>query len=369
MNPLSCFTIILACCIIATVVASDFSGRRNPSGNRPHSTRSNPSDDQDDYYRLLGVEKTSTSRQITSAYRKKAVSMHPDKGGDAEQFKKLVEAYEVLSDESKRRTYDRFGKTGTHSASTNTRYDEAEAFRDLFRGFSGFGVQMPVLYNMELSLEDIFSGKDIVVTIFKSQVTVRVTPGMVEGTQLGADVGGRQVVFVLQQRRHPVFTRKRHDLLMKLKVSLADALLGFERSITHLDGSQVTVCSPQGRVTGKNDVFALEGLGMPFPDDRLGRRGDLFVLVEVEMPEKVQLTAEDRAVLQRIFGPQSHPLSSPGAGRRKAVLRPADIRKFGRGGRSGDQTYSSDFGFDFDSTDVDDEGDKGFTSFSSFFFR
>lgn len=363
MNPFRYFTIILACCLI-TALASEFSGRR---GNRPHSTRFNPPDDQEDYYRILGVEKTSTSRQITSAYRKKAISMHPDKGGDAEQFKKLVEAYEILSDESKRQAYDRFGKTGMHGS--NVRNEETEAFRDLFRGFGGFGVQMPVLYNMELSLEDIFNGKDIVVTIFKSQVTVRVTPGMLEGTQLGADVGGRQVIFVLQQRRHSYFTRKRHDLLIKLKVPLADALLGFERTINHLDGSHVTVSSPQGRVTGKNDVFVLEGLGMPYPEDRLGRRGDLFVLVEVEMPETVQFTAEDRAVLRRIFGAQTNPPLPSGSSHRKAILKPADIRKFGRGGRSGSQAYSADFGFDFDSKDNDDEGDRGFAPFSSFFFR
>lgn len=52
---------------------------------------------------MLGVPKTSTITEIKKAYRRLVVKMHPDKGGDEAQFKKLQEAYEVLSDPTKRK--------------------------------------------------------------------------------------------------------------------------------------------------------------------------------------------------------------------------------------------------------------------------
>lgn len=65
-----------------------------------------------DYYDILGVPKTASSEEIKKAYRKKSLKCHPDKA-DCEEaepaFKKLSQAYTILSDEGKRRQYDRFG--------------------------------------------------------------------------------------------------------------------------------------------------------------------------------------------------------------------------------------------------------------------
>ncbi len=69
----------------------------------------------EDYYKLLGVEKTATEHEIKKAFRRLALQYHPDKNKDEgaeEQFKRIVEAYEVLSDESQRKKYDKFGHTG-----------------------------------------------------------------------------------------------------------------------------------------------------------------------------------------------------------------------------------------------------------------
>lgn len=59
-----------------------------------------------DYYKILGVDKTASQEDIKKAYRKLAIKHHPDKGGDAETFKKISEAYDVLGDPVKREEYD-----------------------------------------------------------------------------------------------------------------------------------------------------------------------------------------------------------------------------------------------------------------------
>lgn len=101
-----------------------------------------------DYYEVLGVERNAGSQEIKSAYRKLAVSYHPDKNpGDAEaeeRFKEAAEAYAVLSDDDKRARYDRFGHAGVQGAAGAGGFDPtifadfSDILGDLF-GFGGFG--------------------------------------------------------------------------------------------------------------------------------------------------------------------------------------------------------------------------------------
>ncbi|XP_029967563.1 dnaJ homolog subfamily B member 2 isoform X2 [Salarias fasciatus] len=77
-----------------------------------------------DYYNVLGVSRTATQDDIKKAYRKLALKWHPDKNPDNKEeaerkFKELAEAYEVLSDKSKRDEYDRFGNDRTRQTGTS----------------------------------------------------------------------------------------------------------------------------------------------------------------------------------------------------------------------------------------------------------
>merc|ERR1711990_1248619 len=109
-----------------------------------------------------GVEQTATQDEIKKAYRKKAIKLHPDKGGDPEQFKELSVAYETLSDPEKRETYDTYGEEGMNG----NQGGQGDIF-DILRGqgMGRGGQQKKVkkkskskLVEMSVTLEDVYQG-------------------------------------------------------------------------------------------------------------------------------------------------------------------------------------------------------------------
>jgi molecular chaperone DnaJ len=110
-----------------------------------------------DYYEVLGVDKNATEDEIKRSYRRLALKYHPDRNPEnhkeaEEKFKEICEAYEVLSDPQKRKTYDQFGFEGLRGAfkgaggfdwSDFTHYGDLEdIFGDFSDIFSGFGIDL-----------------------------------------------------------------------------------------------------------------------------------------------------------------------------------------------------------------------------------
>ncbi len=113
---------------------------------------------QKDYYKILGIEKAASQDEIKAAFRRLAMEHHPDRGGNAEKFKEINEAYQVLSNPEKRSQYDQFGTTYEGMAGGPFRWEDVsqnfsaqggpasgwedlgDIFGDFFGGgFSGFG--------------------------------------------------------------------------------------------------------------------------------------------------------------------------------------------------------------------------------------
>ena len=91
-----------------------------------------------DYYHILGVNKNANKNEIKKAYRKLAVRYHPDKNpGGEEKFKEVAEAYEVLSNETKRQQYDRGGISGLEGMQ-GVRINPHDIFRHFFNGQDPF---------------------------------------------------------------------------------------------------------------------------------------------------------------------------------------------------------------------------------------
>ena len=124
-----------------------------------------------EYYDTLGVSKSASHDEIKKAYRKLAMKHHPDKGGNEDRFKEITEAFEVLSDEKKRRHYDQFGKAPGQQHDHHPFGGFGDPF-DIFESFFGGhprqqqhqqrGVRrQDTTVDYSVSIEDAFIGKTV----------------------------------------------------------------------------------------------------------------------------------------------------------------------------------------------------------------
>ncbi|MES0488822.1 MAG: molecular chaperone DnaJ [Leptospirales bacterium] len=152
--------------------------------------------DKRDYYEILGVSRSATLEEVKKAYRKLALKFHPDKNkgdqGAEDKFKEATEAYEVLRDEKKRQLYDQYGHAGVSSSGGGDGFGQGaysdfsdifqgstfeDLFENIFSGMGGFGGRgggggrggarrgSDLRYNLEISLADVYHGKEVKIQI------------------------------------------------------------------------------------------------------------------------------------------------------------------------------------------------------------
>lgn len=117
-----------------------------------------------DFYEILGVAKNATTEQISKSYRRLALKYHPDRNKDNEEasakFKSIAEAYEVLSDEKKRREYDHFGSVGNDSRFHQVHINPFDMFGDIFGDpFSkGPAKGQDIYKELHITLQEAYTG-------------------------------------------------------------------------------------------------------------------------------------------------------------------------------------------------------------------
>jgi molecular chaperone DnaJ len=260
---------------------------------------------QRDYYEILGVERTIDAAGLKSAYRKLAMTHHPDRNGGSEEslakFKEISEAYTVLSDDQKRAAYDRFGHAGVNGGAgggdpfgrgggqgfhdINDIFSQVfgDAFGDAFGGRGGRQQQggprrgSDLRYDLEITLEQAYKGAEVEISV-PTTMTCEVCDGS------GAKAGTKPTICSTCGGAG--------------RVRQANGFFQVERTCPRCGGSGEMIADPCGTCHGHGQVRKNRQLSLKIPagvDDgsrirlsgegeagqRGGPRGDLYVFLSV----------------------------------------------------------------------------------------
>ncbi|KAJ2922882.1 hypothetical protein H1R20_g14248, partial [Candolleomyces eurysporus] len=116
------------------------------------------------------------------------------------------------------------------------------------------------------------------------------------------------VTFVVKAQKHESFERMENDLITHVTITLSEALLGFSRILLkHLDGRGIKVSSPPGKAIKPQETIVLKGEGMPIYK-RPDQKGDLYVILDLEMPDDQWLKSVDLKALESLLPPKKKDL-------------------------------------------------------------
>ena len=295
-----------------------------------------------DYYKVLGVQESSNQDDIKKAYRKLSLKHHPDRGGDAEQFKKINEAYSVLGDKEKRRMYKMQNSNPFAQMGGGVPGDMDPIFKMFFGGgfpggipgipggMSGMPPGMsgipgmphvqifrngqrvnmntlqkpsPIIKTITISLEQSYTGltyplqveRWIMINnekrIEREKVYVKINKGIdsgeiimikEKGNMINERLKGDIKLFVKVENKTDM---KRDGLNLKYKkeITLKQSLTGFKFDIKHINGKTYTINNEGGNIIPSNYVKEINNLGMSREDIT----GKLIVEFNVIFPEKL----------------------------------------------------------------------------------
>lgn len=298
-----------------------------------------------DYYEILGVPRNATAEEIRKAHRRLVRQYHPDLNRNnpqaAEKFKEIQEAYDVLSDETKRRNYDQFGHAGVgaggprtytwQSGPGGTTVEDfdfdfsgfgAGGIADIFEQFFGRRQQRPgraataektrgadIEYPVSLTFYQAARGTTLPLQINRDgrleTIEVKIPAGVKDGSRVrirgkGEQSGGQpgDLFIITTVQPHPYFRRENLDVLMDLPISLYEAVQGAKVTVPTLDGP-VTLTIPPG--TSSHAKLRIRGRGIHRGDEK----GDQLVVIKIVLPK--DLDAEDRKFFEKLAA--KHPLN------------------------------------------------------------
>ncbi len=280
-----------------------------------------------DYYKVLGVDKTATTAEIKSAYRKLARKYHPDlnpNDKDAKaNFQQINEANEVLSDPVKRKKYDQYGKdwkhseqfenakqyqdqssdySGQRSSGRQSESDFSDFFEYMFGGAGGAGSSgsagrsRQVKFRgedyhaeLQLHLTDAYKTHHQTLTVNGKNIRIKIPAGIENGQTIkiaghggpginGGPNGDLYITFSIIN--HPIFKRLGDNLYATVDLDLYTAVLGGEITIDTLSGKVKVKVKPE---TQNGNKIKLKGKGFPVYKNE-GQFGDLFITFSIKIP-------------------------------------------------------------------------------------
>ncbi len=289
----------------------------------------------EDLYQTLGVARDAPPPEIKKAHRKLAMKYHPDKNPDdkvaAEKFKRVQEAYDVLSDEEKRAAYDRYGPDFERIRSTGYQpgsggfdgLDLEQIFGGggaggsgaQFEGFSDFFEQIlggsaggrtagrrpagrraapqrgaNVRQEFEIPLRTAVLGGKTEFYLNDQKISVNIPAGVETGSKIRLRERGQpspnggptgDLILVIKVSEHPHFRRKGQNLELTLPVTLQEAALGAKVDVP-TPTATVTLSIPPGSSSGRR--LRLKGQGVK---TTAGSAGDLIIELEIVLPKSI----------------------------------------------------------------------------------
>lgn len=256
-----------------------------------------------DYYTVLGVPRNASPEDIKKAYKKQSMKHHPDRGGNQDDFIKVQQAYEVLSNSDKRDAYDH-----PHQPNFNNNGNPFQGgmggpggnFEDIFNHFGfqgGHHRQSPnrdVNLDNLITLAEVMTGKSIVITYNTRQgaksVDINIPAGAKDGDQiryqgLGEHTDKRfppgDLSVRIRVKRDSNWTRDQSNLITEKTVNTLDLILGCVIIVHTLDDRDISLTIPEG--TNPGTVLNIAGHGLP--DINTGRRGNVHVRIKGVTPK------------------------------------------------------------------------------------
>lgn len=253
----------------------------------------------------MGVPKTATQAEIKKAFKKLAIKHHPDRGGDAEKFKEINAAHEVLGDPEKREMYDKYGLEGLKGMSEGGQ----GGFGDIFDMFFGGGrrnrgqrqqPQMkPTVVQKNITLHQAYHGASIQVEIQRMKICLDCNGKGGASVETCKDCKGQGVVIRMVQMGPGMYTQTQ---------SHCDKCQGKGKIIEK--GTQCKSCKTKGTTVANETVDLTIEPGFPNQEKLVVqsngnehpeyRTGDLVVVVQIEPHEVYKRQGNDLFMTKKI---------------------------------------------------------------------